>query len=594
MPGHDRSGVEAGTIALSPGLVWRVAARHPLRLLAIAWWALTGKRVRARNRWRDVLLLVLDPYHHWLGWVEPVTTSPEALRGLLGTIAHTPKIAVIALCGSDDAGWLVRVFADLQEQPYSNWEIVVPSQCIGAINVPSPGSRIRAVAATGEAGLLRCALAASDAQIVFPIDPGAVPARCALTQIAAGAPGCALIYGDEDRIDRAGSRCDPWFKPDWNEELAFAQDFLSGACAFDRHNALAVLPPGDDGRGAAVYEMAIRIARACPAAIGRLTHVISHRLSPRDGRHRLASVAHLVEPQGGQAVIAGDGRIAVDWPLPDPPPQVTLIVPTRDKADLLCACIGSVLERTDYPAYDIMVIDNGSVEVETRDCLDRLARDRRVSVVADKGPFNYAAINNRAAARARGDYLCLLNNDTVVLSPDWLTLMMRHAVRPGIGAVGAKLLYADHTIQHAGVAVGLGNAAGHSHRFQRDDDPGYHDLAHCTHYVSAVTGACLVVRKAHYVAAGGLDADHLAVAYNDVDLCLKLGQNGLRNVYEPRARLLHLESKSRGSDFSAHNNARYLRELAVFQARWDTTTVVDPVHHPMLDRSSETFRIRIQ
>jgi len=239
------------------------------------------------------------------------------------------------------------------------------------------------------------------------------------------------------------------------------------------------------------------------------------------------------------------------------------------------------------------VMDNGSTEPDTLAWFATVAQDRRVRVVRDDSPFNYAAINNRAAGLARGEYLCLLNNDTLVLSPDWLTLMVRHAVRPGIGAVGAKLLYADHTIQHAGVAIGLGNAAGHSHRFQRDDAPGYHDLAHCAHYVSAVTGACLVVSKAQYLGVGGLDADHLQVAYNDVDLCLKLQHNGLRNVYEPRARLLHLESKSRGSDFSPINSDRYLRELAVLQARWDTATVVDPVHHRLLDRSSETFRMTL-
>ncbi len=579
-------------IARSSALLLQVARRHPLRLAAIGWWRLTGKRVRARHRWREVLALVLDPYHHWVGWVEPETTSPVALRDLLDAVAHQPKIAVVALGGPDDAGWLVRVFADLQEQPYSNWEMVVSMELAIAGNVPLRGARVRTIAAArSKADLLHRALLASDADIVFPIDPGAIPARCALAVIAATGTGQALVYGDEDRLDPAGRRCDPWFKPQWNEELAFAQDFLSGACAFGRRHALAVGRPAGYRPGAAVYDLAMRIARAQPAAIARLTHIISHRLAPRDDRPRLASVAQLVAAQGGHAVVTGEGRIAVDWPLPDPAPQVTLIVPTRDKADLLAACLGSVLERTDYPAYDIVVIDNGSVEPETLGCLDRLARDRRVSVVRHDGPFNYAAINNRAAALACGEYLCLLNNDTLVLSPDWLTRMMRHAVRPGVGAVGAKLLYADHTIQHAGVAVGLGNAAGHSHRMQRDDERGYHDLAHCTHYVSAVTGACLVVRKASYLAVGGLDADHLAVAYNDVDLCLKLGQQGLRNVYEPRARLLHLESKSRGSDFSVHNNPRYLRELAVFQARWDTTTIIDPVHHPLLDRSSETFRI---
>ena len=556
---------------------------------------MTGKRLRARNRWHDVLALAFDPYRHWLGWVEPDTTNAAALRAEIDAMGYHPRIAVVALGDADDAEWLAQVFSGLQEQPYSNWEMVVTQELAEASFVPKRPDADRSVqvvrGAGADADKLRRAIAQSTADIVFPVEPGAVPAYGALVFLAAQYSGQALLFGDEDSLDQTGARHNPWFKPQWNEELALSQDFLSGACAFDRELAIAALPPADDQPGAAVYELAMRIALANPGAIARLGHVISHRLTPRDGTDRFASVARLVEPLGARAVQTGLNRVAVDWPLPDRLPLVSLIVPTRDQVQLLLACVDSVLEHTNYPAYEIVVMDNGSTEPEALAGLAKLAQNPRISVVRHDGAFNYAAINNRAATLAQGEYLCLLNNDTVVLSPDWLTAMMRHAVRTGTGAVGAKLLYSDNTIQHAGVAIGLGNAAGHSHRFQPDDAPGYHDLAHCAHYVSAVTGACLLVNKAKYLRAGGLDADHLAVAYNDIDLCLKLGQLGLRNVYEPRARLLHLESKSRGSDFSPEHNARYLGELAVFQARWDTTTIVDPVHHRFLDRSSETFRV---
>jgi GT2 family glycosyltransferase len=192
-------------------------------------------------------------------------------------------------------------------------------------------------------------------------------------------------------------------------------------------------------------------------------------------------------------------------------------------------------------------------------------------------------------AAARGDYLCLLNNDTEVIAPEWLDEMMRQACRPQVGAVGAKLHYPDGSIQHAGVVIGMGNAAGHAHRLLRDEEPGYFAQAHIAREATAVTAACLVVEKRKFVAVGGLDEEHLAIAYNDVDLCLKLREAGWTNMYVPTARLYHHESVSRGDDFSPEHNARYRAELRVLQERWRTDVRTDPLHHPMLDRSTDQY-----
>lgn len=256
-------------------------------------------------------------------------------------------------------------------------------------------------------------------------------------------------------------------------------------------------------------------------------------------------------------------------------------------------CVELILADTDYPEFEILIVDNGSCEPRTRAWFNIITRDRRVRVLRFEGPFNFSAINNFAAREACGSYLCLLNNDTEIRNGSWLTELMRYAVRPGIGAVGSKLLYADHSIQHAGVCVGLGNAAGHVHRALDDSKPGYFALAHSAHFVSAVTAACLVVARDKYEAVGGLDETAFRVAYNDVDFCLKLQRHGWRNVYAPQSVLLHLESKSRGSDFSPEHRARYLRELAELQARWATESYMDPVHHPALDRASEEYRIAV-
>jgi GT2 family glycosyltransferase len=285
--------------------------------------------------------------------------------------------------------------------------------------------------------------------------------------------------------------------------------------------------------------------------------------------------------------------VRVSWPLPDLPPSVTIIVPTRDRVDLLDACIRSLLRETRYPHYDVLIVDNGSTEPDTHDWFMTISADPRVSVLGYDHPYNYSAINNFAAAHARGEYLCLLNNDTEIVDGAWLDELMRYAIRPGVGAVGAKLLYDDGSIQHAGVVMGLGNAAGHSHRALPNEQAGYFAQAHCAHYASAVTAACLVVERAKFEAVGGLDEVDLQIAYNDVDFCLKLERKGWRNVYAPQAVLIHYESKSRGQDMAPQHIERYKRELAILQERWDTHVVTDPMHHPRLDRSSETYRIHL-
>jgi GT2 family glycosyltransferase len=308
---------------------------------------------------------------------------------------------------------------------------------------------------------------------------------------------------------------------------------------------------------------------------------------------RVAAVERHLGPLGGKAAAGPFDSVKAIWPLPPHVPKVSIIIPTRDKADLLRACVESVLHSTDYPHYEVLVVDNGSSDPDALAYLERIRTRPNVRILSYDHPYNYSAINNFAAAHAAHPYLCLLNNDTEVIAPEWLTEMMRYAVRPDVGAVGAKLLYDDGSIQHAGVVIGICEAAGHAHRFERPGDPGYFAQPHLTHTVSAVTAACLVVEKSKFNAVGGLDADRLAVAYNDVDLCLKLEQAGWRNIYVPHALLLHHESKSRGQDMAPRHIERYMRELEVLQERWKTKTYVDPRHNRNLDRYSESFILRL-
>jgi GT2 family glycosyltransferase len=442
-------------------------------------------------------------------------------------------------------------------------------------------------------------MAAIQGEFVAPLQPGSVLPSTALfryVEALQDAPNAEMLYGDEDEIDARGERYRPWFKPLWNEEMAFAQDYVSGACAIRAETFRRARAIARQARSAAPFALALETAAKDCQAPMHVPHVQCHRtcVDNRDDQSaRRAVLERWLADRGAEVSTGSHGLLRVDWPLPMPMPLVSIVVPTRDKLGLLRTCVSGLLDETTYVPMEIVIVDNGSREANTLEYLAGIADNPVVRVIRDNRSFNFSRLNNMAVSRARGEMLCFLNNDTEVIDGHWLSEMVRQAVRPEVGAVGAKLLYDDDSIQHAGVVVGMGDAAGHAHRFQRSGDLGYFHRADIPHFVSAVTAACLVVQKSKFEAVGGFDEEHLAVAFNDVDLCLKLESRGWRNLYQPRAVLLHHESKSRGKDISPQHIDRYKRELHVLQTRWSTFGRVDPLHHPMLDRSSETYLLRL-
>ena len=302
--------------------------------------------------------------------------------------------------------------------------------------------------------------------------------------------------------------------------------------------------------------------------------------------------AHLSR-RGEPAIAAADGlgHVRVSRTVAPPHPLVTAIVPTRDRLELLRPCIEGLRHKTDYPTLEIIIADNGSIRQETLDYFASLAGDARVRVLPVPGAFNFAAINNAAVREARGRLLAFINNDIEVLKPDWLTEMAGHALRPEIGAVGAKLLYATGSVQHAGVIVGINGIAGHAHRFFHAEHLGYMHRLQCAHYVSAVTAACMVVERAKFDKVGGFDEKAFPVALNDVDLCLKLNQQGHRSYYTPHAVLTHKESASRAHDRSKSRNRAYESEVRIFRERWHKVIDNDPCYNPWLSRTAEDFSL---
>lgn len=369
-----------------------------------------------------------------------------------------------------------------------------------------------------------------------------------------------VIFADDDRIQLSGHRTKPHFKPDWNAELHRHHDYLTGACIVRVGRAALTAASKEADWAAALVARAVADS-GCATHVRQVLHHRSKRRAPQLPVPALAIASNL--------------------------PRISVIVPTRNRADLLETCIAGIA-ATDYPDLEVIVIDNDSDDVATIEFLAQLS-GRGVRVLRHEGPFNYSAINNRAVAEATGELICLLNNDIEMLAPDWLKIMATQALRDEVGAVGAQLLYPDGRIQHAGVVIGVGNAAGHSHRFLRPNDEGYFRRHALPQFTAAVTAACLVVQRNRFLAVGGLDEIRFKVAFNDVDLCLKLNARGWQSLYEPRAVLVHHESVSRGLDHDPIGAARFASELAALQQTWETDRIVDPFHHPHLSRASEQF-----
>ena len=375
-----------------------------------------------------------------------------------------------------------------------------------------------------------------------------------LAKAIAAHPDAEVVYGDEDAIDAQGRLHSPLFKPDWNPDLLFSTNYISRAFASRIGNDYASL---------------LKARR-----VEHVPFVILHRRGEPPAVDRAALQEHL----GTAATVEPD---RVRWKVPSPAPRVSLVIPTRDGRALLETCVESLLRVTAYRNFEILVVDNQSSDPAALEYLGKLEQRGVARVLRYPHPFNFPAINNFAVAQASGEVVGLLNNDLEFVEPGWLTEMVSHALRPDVGCVGAKLLYPDRTVQHAGVVLGIGGVADHLHKNLPQDAPGYCGRARVVQDFSAVTAACLLVRRQTWNEVGGFDEKY-AVAFNDVDFCLRVRERGLRNVWTPFATVIHHESKSRGRENTPAKWLRFRGEMARLRKRWGPLLADDPAYNPNL------------
>jgi GT2 family glycosyltransferase len=364
--------------------------------------------------------------------------------------------------------------------------------------------------------------------------------------------------------------------------------------------------------GAQDWDFVLRVSEIIPATkIRHLPFILYHwrvhttstsieaGVKPYISAAQIRAVSdHLTRTGNGKACVEqlpAVHALRVRYPLPSPPPLISLIIPTKDQVDLLRECVEGLLHRTNYSNIEILIVDNGSTDTQTLSWLRSIpAADPRVSVLRDERPFNYSRLNNWAARQARGTILGFINNDIQIIHPEWLDEMVSHVIRANIAAVGARLLYPNGTIQHAGVITGIGGVAGHPFKGWNANSMGYFYRARLPQDLSAVTAACMLVRKDVFDHIGGFDEEKLSIAFNDVDLCLKIRATGYRVVYTPYAELLHHESASRGYENNPEKQRRFEQEVETMKERWGSLLADDPFYNPNLSLETENFDLCAQ
>ena len=421
-------------------------------------------------------------------------------------------------------------------------------------------------------------------------------------------PDAQLLYSDEDKIDERG-RSQPHFKPDFSLDLLRSMNYFNHLTVHRAENIRAVGGWREGFEGSQDYDLNLRIVeRIPPSTICHIPKILYHwrmapgstAASPSEKSYAFANGMKALRDHVERCALSGAAEPLPEAPyyrlrysVPQPPPLVSVIIPTRDAVDLLELGIGSILEKTTYPDYEILIVDNRSQMRETVQFFkDITTTHTNVRVLAYDEAFNFSAINNFAVSHARGSVLVLLNNDIEVITPDWLDEMVGHAMRPEVGCVGAKLLYPGGSVQHGGVILGIGGVAGHAHKYFPPDADGYISRLKVQQNLSAVTAACLAVRKDVYLQVGGLEEENLRVAFNDVDFCLRVRAAGYLNVFTPFARLYHHESISRGLDNTPEKMERFNREVVYMRSRWGPLLDADPYYSPNLTLHTEDFALR--
>ena len=561
----------------------------------------------------------------YAAWLAAHRLTDEDRRQIAEHIAswlEPPLISVLLPVHNNRPAWLRACLDSVLDQLYPHWELCIAEHAstnprMGAIleEYAANDPRIKLVASPGNgriAAAANSALKSATGGFVVFLDPSDLLSEHALYLVVTAIldhPDATILYSDSDCCDKRGRRRNPSFKPGWSPDLLRTHNYINQPTIMRTDLVRAVGGMRAELRAAQDYDLLMRVSeRVHASTIHHIPHVLYHRRDYPDstgsGADRRTESSR-ASRQVIQDCLARQGLAAemlttaahpflhqVRYRLPDPPPLVSVIIPTRDRLDLLKVCVEGLRRTTDYPTLELIIVDNDSREPEFLAYLQELSRLPDIQILRREGAFNYAALNNAGAALSRGEILCFLNNDVVITQPGWLRELTAQALRPEIGAVGPLLRYRDGRVQQAGIILGTDLLCRLAFHQSNGNPPPSPFQLQQTRNVTALIGACLVMRRSIYQEMDGLD-EALAVTYNEVDLCLKLRAAGYWLLFTPFSELIHLGSASRGQENTPEKQARFQREADYLRARWGAFAVSDPFTNPNLDWRSERPKLAI-
>jgi len=570
----------------------------------------------------------LAPTHNpggYAEWIEQFDTLSEDKKKIIiqsiNNFTHLPLLSVVMPVYNAPPKFLQKAIESVRAQLYPHWELCIADDASTDPNIKKILSeqaalddRIRLVFREKNGHISAASNSALDIAtgefIVLLDHDDELPAH-ALYHVAKCLnenPDADLIYSDEDKISGTGNRYDPYFKPDFDPLLFLAQNMISHLGVYRTALVREIGGFRKGFEGSQDWDLALRVVEKTQR--DRVLHIprILYHWRAVEGSTalavseksyvvsagQLAVSEHLVRTERQAEVVRAPeaphfNRVIFDRsPMKD---LISIIIPTRDRADLLRVCVGSIMEKSTYSNYELIVVDNGSVEDETFSLFDSWSHSSgRFKIIRDDAPFNFSRINNLAAEHAAGKILCFLNNDIEVVTHDWIEEMATFAIQPNVGCVGARLWYPSGKLQHGGVLLGVGGVANHAHYQAEKGCHGYFGRAVLHQEYSAVTAAALMIRADTFKKVNGYD-ESLAVAFNDIDLCLRVREAGYRNVWTPYAELIHYESLTRGSEDNPEKIARFKGEVEFMKNRWGKLLSCDPSYNPNLNINHEDFSL---
>ncbi|MET2045381.1 glycosyltransferase family 2 protein [Enterococcus faecalis] len=559
-------------------------------------------------------------YPNWLARNEVLDI--EAMTQEIATFHYQPKISIAMPVYNVEEKWLRLCIDSILNQVYTNWELCMADDASTDPNVKKIlteyqqlDERIRVVFREQNGHISEAtnsALAIATGEFVALLDNDdelAINAFYEVVKVLNENPELDLIYSDEDKIDMDGNRSDPAFKPDWSPDLLLGTNYISHLGVY-RRSILEEIGGFRKGyEGSQDYDLVLRFTeKTTKERIKHIPKVLYYwRMLPTSTAVDQGSKGYAFEAglravqdalvrrgiNGHATHGAANGLYDVYYDI-ESEKLVSIIIPTKNGYKDVQRCVSSIIEKTTYQNYEIIMADNGSTDPKMHELYAEFEQQLpgRFFVESIDIPFNFSTINNRAAKKAHGEYLLFLNNDTEVITENWLTLMVSFAQQERIGCVGAKLLYPNNTVQHAGVILGLGGVAGHGHYGYPHGDLGYFGRLAINVNYSAVTAACLLMKKADFDAVGGFE-EAFTVAFNDVDLCLKVQALGRDNVWLHEAEIYHFESQTRGYDDKGKKKKRFEQEKVMMEEKWGPLIENDPFYNPNLTRDIPNFSLRI-